>query len=88
MEAKYRPSHADATYDAKYGVRVVVCSHIQSIIVLDAVSIHAFIGWRRPLLCQRDHRTCGSRGDREEDSMAVLSSGSHRLRTKRARYRI
>eukprot|EP01036_Dinobryon_divergens_P033306 gene33306-43062_t len=23
MEAKYRPSHADATYDAKYGVRVV-----------------------------------------------------------------
>ena len=23
MAAKYRPSHADATYDAKYGVRAV-----------------------------------------------------------------
>ena len=28
LNSKYRPSHADATYDAKYGVRAVAGEHL------------------------------------------------------------
>ena len=77
MEAKYRPSHADDTYDAKYGVPVVVCSNrIHQ--PIQTASTNEPIGGRWSVLCKGDDRTRGCRCDREENPVALLSGGGHR----------
>ena len=71
MAVAYRPSHADATYDMKYGIRAVSASaqrHIQVGILLGESckgrqsDAHPCAGcWRRQVFSERDYWARGSR---------------------------
>ena len=61
MAAKYRPSHADATYDAKYGVRAVAGGGRSSAretigrVAAGAIAkvLKMYSGWKSWVMCRR-----------------------------------
>jgi hypothetical protein len=68
VQVAYRPSHADATYDMKYGVRAIAVrpSRGRSARLAQTLMPLRSPG-RRPLVRARDHRPRGRRRHRQED---------------------